>query len=81
MKFYTSIGSRSYIGFSVIGPNSVIEPGVVTLNIVSEEIKIARVIKISRRGREYTKLRAIIGANTRVEAYRILKPSEEIFKH
>lgn len=77
----TSIGSRSYIGFSVIGFNSVIEPGIVTLNVIPEEIKISRAIKITRRGREYTKLGAIIGSNTRVEAYKVIKPGEEIINH
>ncbi|MEM4552646.1 MAG: sugar phosphate nucleotidyltransferase [Ignisphaera sp.] len=76
----TTIGSRSYIGFSVIGFNSVIEPGVITLNILPEEIKIARSFKITRRGREYVKIGAVIGADTRINAYRVLKPGEEVSK-
>lgn len=71
-----TIGSRSYIGFSIIGENSIIEPGVITLNIVPEETKIARAIKMEKRGREYTKLGAIIGLGTRVKAYTVLKPGE-----
>ena len=73
-----SIGSKSYIGFSVIGENSVIEPGVVTLNLVPEEMRITRAIKVERRGREYIKLGAIIGCNTRVKAGTVLKPGAVI---
>jgi len=73
-----SIGSKSYIGFSIVGENSVIEPGVVTINIVPEKMKIARAIKTERRGREYVKLGAIIGYNSRVSAYSILKPGETV---
>ncbi|MCS7110869.1 MAG: NDP-sugar synthase [Ignisphaera sp.] len=73
-----SIGSRSYIGFSIIGQDSVIEPGVITLNVVPEEVKIARAIKLRKRGREYTKLGAVIGFKARIKAYTVLKPGEEI---
>ncbi|MEM4789452.1 MAG: NTP transferase domain-containing protein [Ignisphaera sp.] len=74
----TTIGSKSYIGFSVIGEGCTIEPGVVTLNIVPDNIRIARAIKTERRGREYIKLGAIIGHNSRVKAYTVLKPSEVV---
>jgi glucose-1-phosphate thymidylyltransferase len=72
----TTIGSRSYIGFSVIGEDSTIEPGVVTLNIIPEHMRIARAIRIERRGREYIKVGAIIGSRARVKAYTVLKPCE-----
>lgn len=73
-----SIGSRSYIGFSIIGENSVIEPGTITLNIIPDGVKVARAIRMEKRGREYTKLGAVIGTKTRVKAYTILKPGEVI---
>ncbi|MEM2512152.1 MAG: hypothetical protein QXX61_03350, partial [Ignisphaera sp.] len=73
-----TIGSRSYIGFSVIGERCTIEPGVVTLNIVPDNVRIARAIKTERRGREYVKLGAIIGYNSRIKAYIVLKPGEVV---
>jgi glucose-1-phosphate thymidylyltransferase len=37
-----TIGSRSYIGFSVVGEGSTVEPGVVTLNVVPKRAKVSR---------------------------------------
>lgn len=73
-----TIGSRSYIGFSVIGEGSIIEPGVITLNILPERMRIARAVRVERRGREYVKVGAIIGCRSRVKAYTVLKPCEVI---
>ena len=73
-----TIGSRSYIGFSVVGEGSTVEPGVVTLNVVPEWVKVSRPIRMERRGREYVKVGAIIGRGARVKAYNVLKPCEVV---
>ena len=71
-----TIGSRSYIGFSVVGEGSTVEPGVVTLNVVPERVKVSRPVRVERRGREYVKLGAVVGRGARVRAYTVLKPCE-----
>jgi len=73
-----TIGSRSYIGFSVVGESSTVEPGVVTLNVVPERVKVSRPIRMEKRGREYVKVGAIIGSGARVKAYTVLKPCEVV---
>ncbi len=73
-----SIGRGSYIGFSIIGAGAVIEPGVITLNVVPEHMKPVRALRLLKRGKEYVKLGAIIGASARVPTSKILKPGEEI---
>lgn len=73
-----SIGRGSFVGFSVVGEGAVIEPGVVTLNVVPKEVRVARAVTFQRRGREYTKLGAVVGAGKRVRAYTVLRPGEEV---
>jgi glucose-1-phosphate thymidylyltransferase len=73
-----TIGSRSYIGFSVMGEGSTVEPGVVTLNVVPERVKVSRPVRVERRGREYVKLGAVVGRGARVRAYTVLKPCEVV---
>ncbi len=73
-----SIGRGSYIGFSIIGSEAVVEPGVTTLNILPKHMRPVRAIELSKRGKEYVKLGAIIGHKARVPAGKILKPGEEI---
>jgi len=73
-----TIGSRSYVGFSVVGEGSTIEPGVITLNVLPEQVKVSRPIRMERRGREYVKVGAVIGRGARVKAYTVLKPCEVV---
>jgi glucose-1-phosphate thymidylyltransferase len=73
-----TIGSRSYIGFSVVGEGSTVEPGVVTLNVVPERAKVSRPVRVERRGRKYVKLGAVVGRGARVRAYTVLKPCEVV---
>lgn len=73
-----TIGSRSYIGFSVVGEGSTVEPGVITLNVVPEQVKVSRPVRMERRGREYVKVGAVIGRGARVKAYTVLKPCEVV---
>jgi glucose-1-phosphate thymidylyltransferase len=73
-----TIGSRSYIGFSVVGEGSTVEPGVVTLNVVPERAKVSRPVRVERKGREYVKLGAVVGRGARVRTYTVLKPCEVV---
>ncbi len=74
-----TVGRGSFIGFSIIGEEAVIEPEVKTsllLKEYSEDI-VAKAMKIRSRGREYIKAGSIISARTRVPIGTILSPGEE----
>jgi len=66
------IGPHSYVAYSVIGEESVLEPGVKTLAILREPLRRMRPIEV--RGREFYKLGAFIRAATRVPANTVLRP-------
>lgn len=66
-----TIGRNSYLGFSVVGEKAVIEPNVTTLTLL-KSIKEKPII-VKRRGQEYAKLGAFIGANSRVRVGTILE--------
>ncbi|MEM0283540.1 MAG: sugar phosphate nucleotidyltransferase [Sulfolobales archaeon] len=71
-----TIGRGCYIGYSVIGFGSVVEPGVITKNILQQRVEEA--MRIVSRGREYSKLGSIIYSKARVYAGRILEAGEEV---
>ncbi|MEZ0290697.1 MAG: sugar phosphate nucleotidyltransferase [Sulfolobales archaeon] len=71
-----SIGRGSYIGYSVIGFKSVVEPGVITKNIIRQRREEAMLVV--SRGREYGKLGSVVYARSRVYANSILEPGEEV---
>lgn len=66
-----TIGRNSYLGFSVIGERAVIEPNVITLTLL-RSVKEKPII-VKRRGQEYAKLGAFIGASSRVRAGTVLE--------
>jgi len=74
----STIGRNSYIGFSIAGVGSVIEPNVATKTLVQQAREEA--YRIIRRGREYSKLGAVIYAGARVVSGKIIEPGEEIEK-
>lgn len=70
-----TVGRASYIGYSVVGERSVIEPNTVTWNIVLGEQK------RPQRGSEYAKLGCVVARGARVRAGSILRPGEVVRAH
>ena len=69
-----TVGRNSYLGFSVIGEESVIEPNVITKTLVQFEEGIVKPIEIIRKHQRYLKLGAFIGTKIRVKTGSILEP-------
>jgi glucose-1-phosphate thymidylyltransferase len=67
-----TVGRSSFLGFSVIGNDAVVEPSVITKLLVSPEEGI-KAIKVVKKKKEYSKLGAFIGAGARVPANKILE--------
>jgi len=68
----TSIGRMSFIGNSIIGFNSVIEPNVTILNVLPSGKEVSRLHPVKVRGKLLTKLGAIIGNNSRIRAHTVV---------
>ncbi len=66
-----TIGRNTYLGFSVVGEKAVIEPNVITLTLIKGGKE--KPIIVKRRGQEYAKLGAFIGAGSRVKVGSILR--------
>lgn len=69
-----SVGRLSFVGDSVIGMNTVIEPGVTTLNVLPSGVEVSRLHPVKIRGKFLSKLGAIIGNNSRVRAHTKIYP-------
>lgn len=69
-----SIGRLSFVGDSVVGMNSVIEPSVTTLNVLPSGVEVSRLHPVKIRGKTLSKLGAIIGNNSRVRAHTKIYP-------
>ncbi len=72
-----TIGRNAYISCSVIGPDVVIEPGVVTRSFKTSASSERRHV----RGRAGEKMGAVIGQGSRVGAYTVLSPGTFVKKH
>ena len=71
-----TIGRGSYISYSVIGVEAIIEPNVVVKPLLRREIEEAYRSLI--RGKRYSKMGAIVYSRARVSANRVLEPGEVI---
>jgi len=69
-----TIGRASFLGFSVIGEESIIEPNVTTKTLMHLEKDVVKPIEIVKKQRRYLKLGAFIGARTRVPIGKVLEP-------
>jgi len=67
-----TIGRASYISYSVVGPDAVIEPNVVTMSVLREGRD--RLEPVEVRGRKFYKLGALIEAKARIPAGSVLPP-------
>ncbi len=72
-----TIGRNAYISCSVIGPEVVIEPGVVTRSFRISPSPERRHV----RGRVGEKMGAVIGQGSRIGAYTVLSPGTFVKKH
>lgn len=69
-----SIGRLSFVGDSIIGRNSVVEPSVTTLNVLPSGVNISRLHPVIIGGKSISKLGAIIGNGSRVRAHTKIYP-------
>ncbi|MGC9049732.1 NTP transferase domain-containing protein [Pyrobaculum sp.] len=67
-----TVGRASFISYSVVGPDAVVEPNVVTMSVLREGRE--RLEPIEVRGRTYYKLGALIPRASRVQSGTALQP-------
>ena len=72
--FKATIGRGSFIGDSVIGDEAVIEPGVVTLNVLPGGVELTHMTPIIIKGKAMSKLGAVIGPRARIGANTVIYP-------
>ncbi len=72
-----SIGRESFIGFSVVGEEAVIEPNVKTKLLIKPEVEGVKAMRVRSRRAEYLKLGSMISARARVASGTELQPGEE----
>jgi len=72
-----SIGRESFIGFSVVGEEAVVEPNVKTKLLIKPEVEGVRAMKVRSRRVEYLKLGSMISAKARIPSGTELLPGEE----
>ena len=68
----TSIGRMSFVGDSIVGFKSVIEPGVTILNVLPSGVEVSRLYPVKVRGKLLSKLGAIVGNNCRIRAHTVV---------
>ncbi len=71
----STIGRGAYISCSIIGPNTIIDPGVVTYSVKPEAA-----IRRTPRGKVVEKQGAVIGEGCRIGAYTVIKPGTLVRK-
>jgi glucose-1-phosphate thymidylyltransferase len=69
-----TVGRGSFIGSSVIGDESTVEPGVVTLNVLPTGVEVSHLTPVIVRGKQIAKLGAIIGPRARIGANSVIYP-------
>ncbi len=76
-----TVGRGSYIGYSILAPQSVIEPGVITKNVIhtiNEKDQSHEINKnINKRG-EYAKIGCVVSRGSRVKAGTVIEPGAVI---
>ena len=76
--YRATVGRGSFIGSSVIGDESTIEPGVVTLNVLPSGVEVSHLSPVIVRGKQLAKLGAIVGPKARVGANSVIYPGSII---
>ncbi len=70
----TSIGRLCFVGDSIIGRSTVIEPGVTISNVLPSGVEVSRLHPVKVRGKLVPKLGAIIGNHSRIKAHMLIQP-------
>ncbi|MGC9153204.1 MAG: sugar phosphate nucleotidyltransferase [Vulcanisaeta sp.] len=73
-----TVGRGSFIGSSVIGDESTIEPGVVTLNVLPSGVEVSHISPVIVKGKQIAKLGAIVGPRARIGANSVIYPGSII---
>ncbi|ADN51198.1 sugar phosphate nucleotidyltransferase [Vulcanisaeta distributa] len=76
--YRATVGRGSFIGSSVIGDESTIEPGVVTLNVLPSGVEVSHLSPVIVKGKQIAKLGAIVGPKARVGANSVIYPGSII---
>lgn len=69
-----TVGRGSFIGNSIIGDEAVIEPGVITLNVLPSGIEVSHLTPVIVKGRQVSKLGLIAGPRCRIGANSVVYP-------
>jgi Nucleoside-diphosphate-sugar pyrophosphorylase involved in lipopolysaccharide biosynthesis/translation initiation factor 2B, gamma/epsilon subunits (eIF-2Bgamma/eIF-2Bepsilon) len=69
-----TVGRGSFIGSSIIGDESIIEPGVVTLNVLPTGVEVSHLSPVVIKGKQLAKLGTIVGPGTRIGANSVIYP-------
>ena len=76
--YRATVGRGSFIGSSIVGDESTIEPGVVTLNVLPSGVEVSHLTPVIIKGKSIAKLGAIIGPKARVGANSVIYPGSII---
>lgn len=76
--YRATVGRGSFIGSSIVGDESTIEPGVVTLNVLPSGVEVSHLSPVIIKGKSIAKLGAIIGPKARVGANSVIYPGSII---
>ncbi|MFB6471153.1 MAG: nucleotidyl transferase, partial [Vulcanisaeta sp. AZ3] len=74
----TTVSRGSFIGNSVIGDESTIEPGVVTLNVLPSGVEVSHLSPVIVKGKRLAKLGMIVGPRARIGANSVIYPGSII---
>ncbi len=72
--YRATVGRGSFIGSSIIGDESTVEPGVVTLNVLPSGVEVSHLSPVIVKGKQLAKLGAIVGPKTRIGANTVIYP-------
>ncbi|GAB6946484.1 NDP-sugar synthase [Vulcanisaeta sp. JCM 16161] len=76
--YKATVGRGSFIGSSIIGDESTIEPGVITLNVLPSGVEVSHLSPVIIKGKQVAKLGAIVGPKARVGANSVIYPGSII---
>ncbi|MGC8606138.1 MAG: sugar phosphate nucleotidyltransferase [Vulcanisaeta sp.] len=76
--YRATVGRGSFIGSSIIGDESTVEPGVVTLNVLPSGVEVSHLSPVIVKGKQIAKLGAIVGPKARIGANTVIYPGSII---
>jgi len=73
-----TVGRGSFVGSSVLGNESIVEPGVVTLSVLPSGVEISHLAPVVVKGKALSKLGMIVGPRARIGANSVIYPGTVI---